>query len=234
MGKKQDGPREGRIRMDGGPAWPCYFYGDSTQPYFDLATVKIISEHYRGSFSAWQVHVLEMPQVEIVRIPADPLYADRGVAVMPPAWRFATVLEIHHEERVYDMCTPDPHGRWVLVVEPTSDGLYAIGAESSWTWDEPDDESMWPEDVAAERMVEALAAIGVPASVISTGGGCWAANLELPEGHTLNITSGPAEGWSWQIYREGEQLLAGYWTQDVTGVAKRTRKLLRSIGTICA
>jgi hypothetical protein len=236
MGSEKDAPREGRIRIDGSPLWPCYFYGEGAQPWFDLPTVKVIADYYGGSCSAWQVHVLEVPRFEIRPVKGDPLYVDDNTRVTPPNWRFATVLEIHHEQRVHDMATPMPHENWVFVVEPSRHGLYATGAQSNWRWDEPEDESEWDEHYASERMARALASIGVRSQTVSTGGGCWATSLALPEGHSLHITSATGEAWAWQVYHEGEQLLAGDWPSDVdvTGAAKRVKKLIKGFGTIRA
>ncbi|WP_063729025.1 hypothetical protein [Streptomyces sp. RTd22] len=96
-------------------------------------------------------------------------------------------------------------------------------------------EEQWSEYAEVGRMVEHLRQMGIPAEEISTGGGCWAARVALCQGHDLNLTIASGEDWCWQIYREGEQSMAGYWPgSDIPRAARRTKKLIKGLGNVVA
>ena len=98
------------------------------------------------------------------------------------------------------------------------------------------DPTDWSEQAEISRMAQHLRNHSLPnAEEISTGGNCYAVRIPLSAWDDLNLTIAFGETWSWQIYRDGEQILAGTWsTPRIPKAAKRARRLVRALGRIVA
>jgi hypothetical protein len=92
----------------------------------------------------------------------------------------------------------------------------------------------WSELAQVRRLVAYLKEHGVSAAEeISTGGSCFAVRIPLSRWDDLNLTIASGEEWSWQIYRDGEQSMAGTWsTASIPKAAKHAKRLAQSLGQI--
>jgi hypothetical protein len=92
------------------------------------------------------------------------------------------------------------------------------------------------EQAQVRRMVRRLRERGISAAEeISTGGGCFAVQIPLSRWDDLHLTIASGEDWSWQVYRDGEQTMAGTWPGcSLQQVAKHVKRLTRSLGAIVA
>jgi hypothetical protein len=97
-------------------------------------------------------------------------------------------------------------------------------------------DAAWSEQAQVRRMVRRLRERGISAAEeIGTGGGCFAVQIPLSLWDHLNVTIASGEDWSWQVYREGEQTMAGTWPGcSPLQVAKHVKRLTRSLGDIVA
>lgn len=67
----------------------------------------------------------------------------------------------------------------------------------------------------AHEMARALQAVGVKAEVVNTGGNCWAAEIELTDWASMQLTN-LGDGWTWTIYRSNEVEACGTWDDSDT------------------
>lgn len=85
-----------------------------------------------------------------------------------------------------------------------------------------------------KEMAAALAALGVKAEHIPTGGGCYAASIELTKWAEIRLTDASGE-WVWNLYNsEGEHVVGGYWegSESVADTAAKAKALVDAMGTV--
>ncbi|MGC0418377.1 hypothetical protein [Embleya sp. AB8] len=85
------------------------------------------------------------------------------------------------------------------------------------------------EEEDAHAMVAALGAAGIPASAIPTGSHCYAAEVVLPGGDVLQLTTATG-AWSGTVYRDGEITWQDEWTDTDTPEATVRCVLDKSFG----